>query len=400
MKKVIKLFLLFIFCSLLILPVNAKENKLTIYFFHGDGCPHCAEEKLFLDKISKDVKIEEYEVWYNTLNEELYNKVKEVYKIKENGVPLTIIGNTYFVGYNEAIGRSIKRAINYYNDSKNNYSDNVDKIIEGKSVKTIKDSFSEFEEEQNEKFIYNLPFFGKVNLKNLSISSVAALIGLIDGFNPCAMWVLLFLISILIGMKDNKKMLIIGFTFLITSALVYMLIMFSWLNIIIKVSTSVFIRYVIGALAIIGGILNLYNYFKSPDSGCKVVDNKRRKSIISYIKKITSEKSFILMLLGVILLAIAVNIIELTCSLGLPVIFTQLLAINDIKGIVAFFYTLIYIFFFLIDDLIIFLIAMFTMNVTGFSTKYNKYSHLIGGIIMLIVGILLIFNYKLLVFGF
>ena len=103
---------------------------------------------------------------------------------------------------------------------------------------------------------------------------------------------------------------------------------------------------------------------------------------------------------GVIALAISVNLVELACSAGLPLVFTQLLAMNNVSKFSGFMYTLVYVFFFLIDDLIIFLIAMFTMNVTGISTKYNKYSHLIGGFVMLIIGLLLIFNYKLLTFGF
>ena len=99
-------------------------------------------------------------------------------------------------------------------------------------------------------------------------------------------------------------------------------------------------------------------------------------------------------------LAISVNIVELACSAGLPLVFTQLLAINNITGIKAFFYILIYILFFLLDDLVVFFIAMFTLNLKGISTKFNKYSHLIGGILMLLIGILMIFKPEWLMFQF
>lgn len=95
----------------------------------------------------------------------------------------------------------------------------------------------------------------------------------------------------------------------------------------------------------------------------------------------------------------SVNIVELACSAGLPLIFTQLLSINNVTELEAFLYTLLYIIFFLLDDLIIFFIAMFTMKVSGISTKYNKYSHLIGGILMVLVGLLLIFKPEWLTFG-
>jgi hypothetical protein len=153
-------------------------------------------------------------------------------------------------------------------------------------------------------------------------------------------------------------------------------------------------------VALIGGIINLKSFFTSKDSGCDVVDEKKRKKVFQKIRKFTSEKSFLLALFGVMGLAISVNLVELACSAGLPLVFTELLVLNKVSGIMRFLYTLVYIFFFLVDDLFVFFIAMFTMKVTGISTKYNKFSHLLGGVIMLIIGILLIFKPEWLMFQF
>jgi len=247
----------------------------------------------------------------------------------------------------------------------------------------------------------DVPIFGKVNVKNVSLMSAAVVIGFVDGFNPCAMWVLLFLISVLIGMKDRKRMWALGLTFLVTSALVYMLIMLSFVNIAVKITMITWVRNIIAIIAIIGAIVNFRSYLKTKDeSGCEVVDDKKRKKMFSKIRKFTSEKSFLLALVGVIGLAISVNLVELACSAGLPLVFTELLALNDTSSLMRFLYTLLYIVFFLIDDLIIFFIAMFTMKVTGISTKYNKYSHLLGGIIMFVIGVLLIIKPEWLMFNF
>src|SRR5574344_1014567 len=99
-------------------------------------------------------------------------------------------------------------------------------------------------------------------------------------------------------------------------------------------------------------------------------------------------------------LAFTVNLIELACSAGLPLLFTQILALNDLNNFQYFIYVILYIFFFLLDDLIVFIIAMKTFEITGISTKYNKYSHLIGGIIMLIIGLLMIIKPAWLMFNF
>ena len=156
----------------------------------------------------------------------------------------------------------------------------------------------------------------------------------------------------------------------------------------------------IAVIALIGAFINLRSFFKSNDSGCEVVDEKKRKKIFQRIRKFTREKSFFIAILGVMGLAISVNLVELACSAGLPLVFTELLVLNQTSDFMRVMYTFVYIFFFLIDDLIVFFIAMFTMKVTGISTKYNKYSHLLGGIIMLLIGFLLIFKPEWLMFQF
>ena len=383
--------------------VEAKENVI-LYFFHGDGCPHCREETKFLKRMSKKysyLKIVKYEVWYNEENSTLLDKVFDAYKISVPGVPTTIIGDTFISGYDDTIGEKIERAIEYYSNHKSD--DYVSKIKDGTfNVEDFpkENGFLKQEELSDKEMSFKLPFFGKINLKSASLTTAAVIIGLIDGFNPCAMWILLFLISVLMGMKDKKRMWVLGITFLLTSALVYLGIMLSWIEIVVKITTVIWIRNIIAIVALIGGVINLKNFIKSNDSGCEVVDDKKRKKIFQKIRKFTSEKSFILAIIGIMGLAVSVNLVELACSAGLPIVFSELLALNHTSSIMRFFYTLLYVFFFLLDDLVVFFIAMFTMKVTGISSKYNKYSHLIGGVIMVLVGILLLFKPEWLMFQF
>ena len=397
MKKILKIFI--ILTLLFSFSVNAKE-KVTLYFFHGDGCPHCAEEQTdLIDDLKKDssINIEEIEVWHDSENKELLDKVISAYGSR-SGVPYNVIGDTTIIGYSESNGEKIKRAIEYYKTHE--YTDEIKKIKNGETVQ-INDQFSKEEEKTDQEQTIDVPIIGKVNLKNISIMSAAVLIGLVDGFNPCAMWVLLFLITTLISLKDKKRLLLLGSIFLLTSGFVYFLIMFSWLNIVVSVSTSIIFRYLIGIFAIGAGVYNLYNFLKGlkSDDGCEVVDKKKRKDIFKKIKKFTHEKSLLLAILGVMLLAVSVNIVELLCSAGLPLIFSELLLINNVTGIKAIGYDLIYIIFFMLDDFIVFIIALKTLDVVGISTKFNKYSHLIGGLIMLLIGILLLVNPGALMFN-
>lgn len=404
MKRRIKIVILAFFIFFFPIFGLAKDNQITMYLFHGDGCPHCAEEMEFISSSLekyKNLKIKKYEVWYNEENAELLQKVLNAYSVNRMGVPATIIGDTIIMGFGEGTGNRIERAIEYY--SKHSYIDQVARIQKGtfNSEEFNPDNdFMKEEKEKQEDLTVTVPFFGKVNLERVSLSTASVIIGFIDGFNPCAMWVLLFLISVLLGMKNRKRMWALGLTFLLTSAVVYLLIMLSWLQIAVKITTVIWIRNIIAIISLFGGIWNLRSFFKSQDSGCEVVDDKKRKNIIKKIRKFTSEKSFILALLGVMGLAISVNLVELACSAGLPLVFSELLVLNHVSDSMKFLYTLLYIVFFLIDDILVFLIAMFTMKITGISTKYNKYSHLLGGILMIIIGLLLLFKPGWLMFQF
>ena len=411
MNKYWKYLLIIIISFLLLSPINVfanKDKEVTLYFFHGDGCPHCAAEEEFLKNNKeelKNVKIVKYEVWKDEDNRKLLKEIGKKFDMEVSSVPFNVIGNTIIKGYldDSSTGQKLLNTIYYYQD--NEYHDYVKDYLNGdKTIIEINEEAVNYIREENQKSVHTIkiPLIGEVDLEKISLSFATILIGLVDGFNPCAMWVLLFLISALIGMKDRKRMFIIGFSFILTSGLVYLAILLSWINIVVKVSTSVLFRNIIAVVAIIGGLINLRSYIKSrkEEDGCDVVDDKKRKKIFTKIKTFTKEKSLLLSILGAMGLAVSVNIVELACSAGLPLVFSELLTINNIAGINALLYILIYILFFLIDDIIVFTIAVITMTSNGISSKFNKYSHLVGGIIMLIIGLLLLFKPGWLMFTF
>lgn len=385
-KKFIILILFLLFFSF---DVNAKE--IDIHLFYQDGCPHCQNEKEYLNNLSKEkeyININTYEIGIEENNKLLYG-IQNLLDKPSNYIPYTVIGEYALVGF---VPEDIDHIISIYEDEE--YVDVVSKYIEDPNYKT------EDKEIKEEKETFNLPILGEINAKESSLLLTAIVIGFVDGFNPCAMWVLLFLITMLIGMKDRKKMWILGSTFIFVSAFIYMVFMLAWLNIAMFATKISFIRLIIGLFALVFGLYNISKFVKKPESGCEVVDDNKRKTIIDRIKNITSNKKLIVSLLGVSLLAVSVNLIELLCSAGLPFTFTNILALNDLSGVNYFIYILVYIFFFMLDDFIIFAIAMISFKVTGVSTKYSRYSSLIGGIIMLLIGLLMIYKPELLMFNF
>lgn len=394
-KALFKLIITLLFITFIPTIINAKEKEINMYLFYGDGCPHCKELKEYLDVYLKDKKniiLNKYEVWYDEEGQKKYIRAHELLNDNSSGVPYLIIGTTAIVGYDkDSTPEKINNAIEYYSN------------IPYKDIIGIDFGICEDNGEESQKYVeeeVKIPIIGKKNIKEVPIILSAIIIGLVDGFNPCAMWILIFLISMLLGMNNKKRMWILGISFLLSSAIVYFLFLISWLNLSVFLNKIIYVRVAISFIAILFGTLSVIKVIFKKDDGCEVVNTKRRKKIINYIRKIIKEQSFILAILGIMLLAASVNVIELLCSLGLPVMFTQILTINEVSNIGKLIYSIIYIFFFLIDDIIIFIIAMKTLEIKAISNKFGKYSHLIGGIIMIVIGILLIYKPGWLMFNF
>lgn len=393
MKK-FKLFLL-VFILLFIFVGNIEAKNVDLYLFHSESCPHCAEEREYLEKIKDEIgiNIHYYEV---SENASLTDKVRDKLEINNSYVPLTIVGSDYVIGFGDNTKDEIEDMVNAYRNT--DYCSIVNIINNDENIeKCIKQNEGIYIESEEKK----VPLLGKVNIKEVSLPLISIVIGFVDGFNPCAMWVLIFLISMLLGMKNRKKMWILGLTFIFFSALVYLFFMMAWLNFATTIISTWF-KYIIALVAFIGSFINIRSYLKDrkKDAGCQVTSSTKRKKIMTKIQKIVNEKSFILALIGIMALAFSINLIELACSAGLPVLFTQILAINNLSIFEYGLYIFLYLLFFIIDDLVIFIIAMITLKITGISNKYTKYSHLIGGIIMLIIGILMAFKTDWLMFNF
>ncbi len=400
MKKICSIILFLV----LFIPISifAEEKNLNMYLFYGDGCPHCAALEKYLDtylKDKNDIKLYTYELWYHKENIEKYDQVHKILKQGGNGIPYLVIGETAITGFDEKYTpERIENTIKYYRNIKYNdkvgvYLGVVEENIEVDNSETDKTEYIESE--------YNIPIIGKKKAKDVPLVLSSIIIGLVDGFNPCAMWILIFLISMLLGMENKRRKWVLGITFLLSSAIVYFLFLISWLNLAVFLNKISYIRLGISFIAIVFGMYSVLKFVsRKQDDGCEVVDSKNRKRIIKAIRRIVKEKSFILALLGIVLLAISVNVIELLCSLGLPVMFSEILSINDVSNTSKIIYSLIYVFFFLIDDIIIFIIAMKTLEIKVISNKFGKYSHLIGGIIMVIIGVLMIWKPEWLMFNF
>lgn len=392
----VKAAVIFFLIFSLFAPGQVKaQEKVTLHLFWAYGCPHCEKEKAFLSELVEKypkLEIKDYEVSSNRVNSALLKKTGASLGADASGVPFTVIGQEYFVGYlsDETTGGEIEAAVNC--------------ALENDCQDVVGSLFSQDEKKDQDKVrgvadTINVPVFGQLDTKSLSLPVLTFVIALLDGFNPCAMWVLLFLISLLLGMKDRQRMWILGTVFIVSSGLVYFLFLTAWLNLFLFLGFVFWIRILVGLVAIGAGGYYLWDYITNKSGACRVMGGQKKQKVFEKLKKVTQKKQLGLAVLGMILLAFAVNLVELICSAGLPAVYTQILSLANLPTWQYYLYLLFYILIFMLDDLVVFFVAMITLKMTGLSTKYSRFSHLAGGILVFIVGLLLIFKPEVLMFG-
>jgi hypothetical protein len=237
-----------------------------------------------------------------------------------------------------------------------------------------------------------LPFLGQVDTRDYSLFVLAVLLGLIDGFNPCAMWALVYLITLVVSLNDKKKIWLIVGTFVFSSGVWYFIFMAAWLNAFLYLGYIRPITAIIGLIAIYVGLQGFFELIKNRGVvACEVVDEKSKEKTISKMKKILLSPVSISSMVSIIGLSFLVNSLEFVCSCAIPAVFTHVLSISRLPSATHYAYILLYIFFYMLDDLIIFGSAAFAINYFV-GNRYLFYCKVLGGLLLIIIGFLLVFN--------
>jgi len=407
MRKRHTLLFLLIFSALFLCFATARGG-LDVYLFYGDGCPHCKKQERYLrsyEEKYEGLTIHRFEVYFNDENMKLFGRMAGSMGADVSGIPFLVIGGEYIVGFDETLtpGRMQGRIEECLARP---CPDPVRAILLEHSRGVLTDQEPGPTQSGDEppatgtgERIMVLPLFGEIDVRSFSLPALTVIMGFLDGFNPCAMWALIFLIGLLLGMRDKKRMWLLGLAFIVASAFVYFLFMAAWLNLILLFGFVFWIRIGIGVLAILSGGFSIRDALKSGTLHCELAGGEKRRAFRDRLGRVVNQNSLALSLGGIIVLAFMVNLIEIVCSAGFPAIYTQVLTLSALPAWQYYSYILLYILFFMLDDMFIFVAAMLTLEVTGMTTKYVRLARLLGGALMLLIGMLLIFRPGWLMFG-
>ncbi len=386
-------------------PAHAKDTSepnrsVQVYYFWQDGCPHCARAMAFLPSLKErwpSVSVRSFEVSRVGHASDLYRLTALRFGIERPAVPLIVVGERYFLGYDrdETSGRAIATVVDQCFEVRicPDVVGDLQQSLQAASPQALTEEAERPAETAAELALpetVDLPFVGTVGVAALSLPLLTVVLAAADGFNPCAMWVLVFLIGLLLGMEDRWRMWLLGCVFLLATAAVYFVFMAAWLNLFLLLGALVWIRYAVGLFALGAGGYYLHQFAVQRGDSCPVTSPGQRRRIMDWTRLAVSAKRLDIAVAAVVLVAVAVNLVELLCSAGLPAIYTEVLALNALPAWQHYGYLLLYIAVFLLDDAIVFVVAMITLTTAGLTGRYARYAHLLGGLTMGAIGVLLI----------
>lgn len=377
---------------------DINGGKVLVEMFERKDCAHCQAEKSYLEKLA--LQRSDVDVRYIDIDTDdgraLFDRFTSAQKLSK-ATPITVIGATVIQGFDseKTTGQRIENLINA---NKNKQFIGIEGLLSGQASEVEKTKGAICDSTtgictmpQAQQFLVTIPFVGAtIDAAEYSLPVLSGLLGLIDGFNPCAMWVLVTFLLVLIQMGSRSRMWTVAGLFILAETIMYYFILNVWFTAWDFVGLDRIVTPIVGAVAVGGGLFFLYEWYKS-DGTCQVVDLEGRAKISGRIKKLASEPFTWLTALGVIALAFSVNVIEFACSIGIPQAFTKIIELNDLSFWQTQGYMADYILFYMVDDFLVFGLALWGFDKLHLTQAYSRWSNLIGGILMLILGYLLIF---------
>jgi thiol-disulfide isomerase/thioredoxin len=405
-------------------PVAQTANRTVIYFFWGDGCPHCAAAKPFLAQLAQKypgVTVRDFEVWSNAANRDPFIKMAVKFGFEPTAVPTIFIGERYWVGFAEnPLGREIEAyvascALSGCLDAGAGVLSAPPAAPTSPPIPTLAPPtvvpIGPAAQKQPaaptpaaavaqapaappaRSSTLTLPLLGSVDLATQSLALSTALIAFVDGFNPCSLWVLSVLLALTLHTGSRKKVFIIGLVFLTVTSLVYALFIAGLFTMFTVVSFVGWIRLVVALVALFFAIVNIKDYFWYKQGISFTIADEKKPGLYRSMRRVLQAGDSLPALIGAtVVMSAGASLVEFSCTAGFPVLWTNLLVAQGV-GTVAFLLLLaLYMLIYQIDELGIFLAAVFSLRASRLEEKHGRILKLIGGTLMLTLAAVMLIN--------
>jgi glutaredoxin len=394
-----------------ITPTPINDKMVIIYLFWGDGCPHCAAAKPFLEGLTRqypNAVLRPYEVWYNESNQALMWKMTAAYGFKPSGVPTIFIGSRHWVGYSDIVrdeiaatvaecsqfecrdaGAGIAPPLPTPTPIPTQIAATPESILPGGSDPARIPLTSKL----GATGIISIPLIGTVDLTAHSLTVSTLLIAFVDGFNPCSLWVLSILLALTLHTGSRKKVFLVGIVFLTVTSFIYMLFILGLFTMFTVISFVGWIQVVVALAALFFAAVNIKDYLWYKEGISFTIADEKKPGIYKGIRRVMDAGDSMWGLIGAtIVLSAGVSLVEFSCTAGFPVLWTNLLITQEAAALTFAALLLLYMFIYQIDELGIFLAAVFTLKASKLEEKYGRILKLIGGMLMFTLAVVMLVN--------
>jgi len=338
-----------------------EENIL--YYFWGH-CPICSKPEehvgLFADY---PVEVRIYEVFHDEEGRNKYDRISEELGITAMGFPTLVFNDRYWLGFSETVQEEIIFAI---------------------------EASLEQREVESKGSIVRVPLIGEVDLQAAPILLTTVLIAFLDGFNPCSLFVLTFLLAIIIHSASRKKIFLIGFTFLLVTSAVYGLFILGILNIMVFAARLFWIRNIIAALVIVVGLFGIKDFLVAQEGPTFSIPEKHKSKFYKQVRRIFYTDSVLPMIGATAVMGLGIALVELPCTAGFPFIWSTIVAGMELSANYFALLFAVYILIYLLDEVVIFMVAVIKMRSAKMTEEQGRTLKLVAGTLMLVLGLILL----------
>jgi len=357
-----------------------NEPIIHLYFFWSSKCPHCQialPDILQMEKEFSWLRLHSLQLYGNPQNIETFESMAHTLNQEAQSVPTFMFCRNLISGYDEKelTGRSLRIYLNacYQFALENNPDNNTDFILDPDQLNSI-----------------DVPFFGNISFNDYSLPILTIFIASMDAFNPCAFFVLLFLLSMMVHAQSRKKMLLIGGIFVFFSGLIYFIFMSAWLNLFIYLGELRAITFIAGLIAVVMATINIKDYFWFKKGISLSISENAKPKLFDRMRHLLRVDSLYTIIFATVVLAIVANSYELLCTAGFPMIYARILTLESLSIESYYLYLLLYNLIYIMPLLIIVLLFTIKLGSRKLSEQEGKTLKLLSGVMMLFLGLILL----------
>jgi cytochrome c biogenesis protein CcdA/glutaredoxin len=397
-------------------PTLETAAQVPVYFFWGDGCPHCATQKSFMEELERrypEMVFRSYEVWYVEENRQIFFDMAAAAGFEPQSVPTTFIGEQFWTGFHEGMKREIEAAVvacietacpdpglkvagtgEVLEEAAGTLNETLPSPVNEEAI--IDAEVGTETEAQVEESLITLPLVGAINLNAQSLPFSTAVIAFVDGFNPCSLWVLSILLALVIHSGSRRKTLLVGLTFLLVTAGIYGLFIAGLFKVFTIVSFIGWVQVVVALLALGFALVNIKDYFWYKEGVSFTISDKHKPKIYRDIREIISgDKSSLALIGATIVMALGIALVELPCTAGFPVLWSKMVSAHEVSTLNFMMLLGLYLVIYLLDELLIFFTAVVTLKASKLEEKHGRVLKLVGGVVMMALAIVLLVDPEL-----